>query len=148
MRLRGSIDLIEQHRSRPVLRVIDHKTGKRATRQAVAIGGGSTLQPALYALAAETLLGKSVETGRLDYCTQRGGYTATDVKVDSNTRQYLNHALDIIENSIESAFLPAAPQPGACSLCDYRLVCGPHEEIRVKKWKPPIEALDDLRRLP
>ena len=131
-----------------MLRVIDHKTGKRATKQAVGIGGGSTLQPALYAVAAETLLGKSVESGRLEYCTQRGGYTATEIKVDNNTRQYLNHALDIIQNSIESAFLPAAPQPGACSLCDYRLVCGPHEELRVKKWKPPVEALDDLRRLP
>jgi hypothetical protein len=60
----------------------------------------------------------------------------------------LNHGLDIIQKSIESAFLPAAPQEGACNLCDYRLVCGPNEEIRVKKWKPPIEDLDDLRRLP
>jgi CRISPR/Cas system-associated exonuclease Cas4 (RecB family) len=148
MRLRGSIDLIEQHRSRPVLRVIDHKTGKRPTRQAVAIGGGSTLQPALYALASEALLGKSVETGRLEYCTQRGGYTVTDIKVDNNTRQYLDHALKIIQTSIESGFLPTAPQQGACSVCDYRLVCGPHEELRVKKWKPPIEALEDLRSLP
>lgn len=147
-RLRGSIDLIEQHRSRPVLRVVDHKTGKRPARQAISIGGGSTLQPALYALAAEKLLGRPVETGRLEYCTQRGGYTATDIKVDQTTRQRLNHGLDIIQKSIESAFLPAAPQEGACNLCDYRLVCGPNEEIRVKKWKPPIEELADLRRLP
>jgi RecB family exonuclease len=146
--LRGSIDLIEQHRSRGGLRVVDHKTGKRPARQAVSIGGGSTLQPALYALAAEELLGKPVETGRLEYCTNRGGYTATDIKVDPATRQRLNQALNIIQSSIESAFLPAAPQEGACNLCDYRLVCGPNEEIRVKKWKPPIEHLDDLRRLP
>jgi CRISPR/Cas system-associated exonuclease Cas4 (RecB family) len=147
-RLRGSIDLVEQHRSRLVLRVVDHKTGKRPMRQAVSIGGGSTLQPGLYALAAEELLGKSVETGRLEYCTQKGGYTVTDIKVDPTTRQRLNHALNIIQGNIESAFLPAAPQEGACNLCDYRLVCGPNEEIRVRKWKPPIEGLDDLRRLP
>jgi CRISPR/Cas system-associated exonuclease Cas4 (RecB family) len=148
MRLRGSIDLIEQHRSRPVLRVVDHKTGKRPARKAVSIGGGSTLQPALYALAAEELVGKSVESGRLEYCTQRGGYTATDINVDHSTRQSLNHALNIIQSSIESAVLPAAPQEGACNFCDYRLVCGPNEEIRVKKWKPPIESLEKLRRLP
>jgi CRISPR/Cas system-associated exonuclease Cas4 (RecB family) len=147
-RLRGSIDLVEQHRSRPVLRVVDHKTGKRPARQAISIGGGSALQPALYALAAEELLGKLVETGRLEFCTQRGGYTATDIKVDPTTRQRVNHGLNIIRSSIESAFLPAAPQEGACNLCDYRLVCGPNEERRVKKWKPPIEDLDDLRRLP
>ena len=148
LRLRGSIDLVEQHRSRPVLRVVDHKTGKRPPRPAVSIGRGSTLQPALYALAAEELLGKSVETGRLEYCTQRGGFTATDIKVDDTTRQRLNHGLDIIQRSIESAFLPAAPQEGACNLCDYRLVCGPNEETRVKKWKPAIDDLDDLRSQP
>jgi CRISPR/Cas system-associated exonuclease Cas4 (RecB family) len=147
-RLRGSIDLVEQHRSRVILRVVDHKTGKRPQRQPVSVGGGTTLQPALYALAAEKLLGKVVETGRLDYCTQRGGYTASQITIDAVTRQRVNRALVIIQNSIESGFLPAAPQEGACDLCDYRLVCGPNEEIRVKKWKPEIEPLRELRRIP
>jgi CRISPR/Cas system-associated exonuclease Cas4 (RecB family) len=146
--LRGSIDLVEQHRHRGVLRVVDHKTGKQPQRQPVSIGGGTSLQPALYALAAEKLLGKEVESGRLDYCTQRGGYMVSEISINAATRQRLNRALAIIQNSIESGFLPAAPQEGACLFCDYRLVCGPNEEVRVKKWKPEIEALRELRRMP
>ena len=38
------------------------------------MGRGAYLQPLLYALAAEQLLGGKVECGRLFYCTQRGGY--------------------------------------------------------------------------
>lgn len=148
IRLRGSIDLIEQHRSRAVLRIIDHKTGKRAPRQPVSIGGGSTLQPILYGLAAEKLLRKTVESGQLDYCTQRGGYSTTEIKIDPASRQRVERALAIIQTNIETAFLPAAPQEKACDLCDYRLVCGPNEEIRVKKWKAPIEDLQELRRMP
>jgi CRISPR/Cas system-associated exonuclease Cas4 (RecB family) len=148
VRLRGSIDLVERHRSQAMLRVIDHKTGKRAPRQPVSIGGGTTLQPALYALAAEKLLGQAVESGRLDYCTQRGGYTALEIRIDTPTRQRVERALTVIQTSIETAFLPAAPQEKACELCDYRLICGPNEEIRVKKWKSAIEALQELRRMP
>lgn len=148
VRLRGSIDLVEQHRSRAVLRVVDHKTGRPGQRQPLSIGGGATLQPVLYALAAEKLLGKAVESGRLDYCTQRGGYTATEIRIDTITRQRVDRALTIIQDSIETGFLPAAPQEKACDFCDYRLVCGPNEEIRVKKWKPTIEPLQELRRMP
>jgi CRISPR/Cas system-associated exonuclease Cas4 (RecB family) len=114
----------------------------------MSIGGGAALQPALYALAAEKLLGKTVESGRFDYCTQRGGHTATEVRIDAPTRQRVIRALNVIQNSIETAFLPAAPQEGACRLCDYRLVCGPNEELRVKKWKLSIDALQELRRMP
>ncbi len=148
VRLRGSIDLVEQHRSRSVLRVVDHKAGKRPQRQAISIGGGATLQPALYALAAEKLLGKVVESGRLHYCTQKEAYAVSEIRTDTVTRGRLNRALANIQNSIQAGFLPAAPQEKACSLCDYRLVCGPNEEIRVKKWKPTIESLQELRRIP
>ena len=51
------------------LRVTDHKTGKVARRKTSIIGGGKMLQPVLYALAAERVLGEPVEAGRLYYCT-------------------------------------------------------------------------------
>ena len=59
--VRGSIDLVERHRLRGVLRVTDHKTGKPPDPQPVCIRGGTTLQPALYGLAAEALLGQTAE---------------------------------------------------------------------------------------
>ncbi len=60
IRLRGSIDLIERHATSDALRVTDHKTGKSPKDRPQYVGGGAILQPLLYALAAETLLGQSV----------------------------------------------------------------------------------------
>ncbi|MGH9558242.1 MAG: PD-(D/E)XK nuclease family protein, partial [Bryobacteraceae bacterium] len=47
VRLRGSIDLIERHASRGVLRVTDHKTGKPPDMVPACVGGGKFLQPLL-----------------------------------------------------------------------------------------------------
>src|SRR5207244_2451431 len=60
-RVRGSIDLVEQHRTRGVLRITDHKTGKAPADMPALIGGGALLQPVLYGLAVEQLLGKPAE---------------------------------------------------------------------------------------
>src|SRR6202034_2564885 len=60
VRLRGSIHLIERHAARTALRITDHKTGKAPQNRPQYVGGGAMLQPLLYALAAETLLGETV----------------------------------------------------------------------------------------
>jgi ATP-dependent helicase/DNAse subunit B len=74
MRLRGSIDLVERHRGSRLIRITDHKTGRAPERQPAFVGGGAVLQPLLYSMAAEQILGEPVTSGRLFYCTQRGGY--------------------------------------------------------------------------
>jgi len=142
VRLRGSIDLIERHASTSALRITDHKTGKAPKDRPQYLGGGALLQPLLYAHAAETLLGQSVESGRLSYCTQRGDYSSIDIPVNPEARARLRRVLETIDRSIEQGFLPAAPQPGACGLCDYNAVCGPYEETRVKR--KPADRLDPL----
>jgi RecB family exonuclease len=148
--VRGSIDLVEKHRTRGVLRVTDHKTGKAPEQEPIYVGGGAVLQPGLYGLAAEKILNSTTESGRLFYCTQRGGFAPIDIALSGTARQWLNHALVTIGNAIEDAYLPAAPQEGACGFCDYRLVCGPYEEIRVRQWKDKtaLEPLQNLRNMP
>ncbi len=143
--LRGSIDWIEQQGD--VLRITDHKTGKAPAQVPRHTGGGLILQPLLYALAAEDLFGKPVKVSRLYYCTQRGGYTAVSVAVTEGARQDVERALRIIDDGIASVCLPAAPSEGQCEWCDYRMVCGPREEERVKR-KPPLEPLERLRSIP
>ena len=66
IQLRGSIDLIERQPTGE-LRITDHKTGKANGGDGQIIAGGTTLQPALYALAAEKLFGRElkVDCGRL-----------------------------------------------------------------------------------
>ena len=53
-RLRGAIDLIEEHAQTKALRITDHKTGRKPDRiEKVLIGGGAVLQPILYSMAVE-----------------------------------------------------------------------------------------------
>ena len=149
LRLRGSIDLVERHRTSRQIRITDHKTGKPPERQPAFVGGGAVLQPLLYSLAAEQILGEPVTSGRLFYCTQRGGYKEFTVVAKPIARQNLEEAIRTIDAAVASGFLPAAPAKDACKLCDYRSVCGPREEERIRK-KPAdrLEALERLRGLP
>jgi hypothetical protein len=51
----------------------------------------------------------------------------------------------VIDQSIQSGMLPAAPNPGACDHCDYASVCGPREEQRTGRKKPALTLLKELR---
>ncbi len=149
VRLRGSIDWIEAHRVRNTLRVTDHKTGKAPEYHPKYTGGGAALQPLAYALAAEKLLGRVVEAGRLWYCTARGDYQQITIPVTDESRRALLRLFHIVDRHIERGFLPAAPRPGACAFCDYRAVCGPYEEQRIHLKNPKmLGPLEELRMLP
>ena len=144
-RLRGSVDLIEQKRGSTMLRVTDHKTGKNRTTWKTVIGGGAILQPVLYSLAVQEALGGPVTSGRLFYCTAPGGFTDHEIPINEQNRRAGLEALEIIDRAIELGFLPAAPNRGACTWCDFRPVCGPHEELRVAHKM--AEKLGDLAAL-
>jgi CRISPR/Cas system-associated exonuclease Cas4 (RecB family) len=149
MLLRGSVDLVERSAKRGVLRVVDHKTGRAPQAEIGYVAGGTILQPLLYAMAVERLLGTPVESGVLSFCTQRGGYQ--DIRIDATplARQRVDQALRLVGAGIEGGFLPAAPNPGACQYCDYTRVCGPYEEQRVrKKAAGRLEQLTELRKMP
>ena len=108
------------------------------------------LQPVLYALAAEKMLGAAAESGRLFYCTQRGGYREYTIEIDDKSRGAFGRAMAMIDEAIASGFLPAAPSEDACSLCEFAVVCGPHEAVRVRRWKDPegLVKLNELRCIP
>jgi len=148
VKLRGAIDLVERHRTRGTLRVVDHKTGKPPARKSSIVGGGTSLQPLLYALAAEKRLGAVVESGRLSFCTQRGNYQVYDVPVTTDTRLRISRVLEIIDRAIASGNLPAAPDRDACKICDCRCVCGPHEQTRWRRKTVPLDELEELRCMP
>ena len=144
-RLRGSVDLIERKRGSDELRITDHKTGRNRTTDRTVIGGGAILQPVLYSIAVEQALGAPVRFGRLFYCTAAGGFTDHHIAINEINRRVGLEALEIVDRAIELGFLPAAPQNGACTWCDFRAVCGPHEEARVRRKAP--EPLGDLAAL-
>lgn len=147
IQLRGSIDLLER-REDGSLRVTDHKTGKVWVDEGDVISGGESLQPILYALASEKLLPEQrVESGRLYYCTAAGGFEEREVPLDESARRSANLVAEVVDGALGEPFLPAAPAKGACRFCDYKLVCGPYEELRIaRKWQGH-EQVEQLRRL-
>jgi len=142
VKLRGQIDLVEARGD--LLRVTDFKTGKAPEMIPRWTGGGKHLQPLLYALAAEKKLGATVESGRLLYATQRGGYMTVQIALDDRARAFLGKLLGNIDGMITEGFLPPVPDKDACAICDYRVVCGPYEERRLLVKDRGDERLDPL----
>ena len=146
--LRGSVDLIEHRADFDLLRITDHKTGKNRSNPDLVVGGGQTLQPVLYSLAIEQGLGKKVFEGRLFYATTVGGFVAHPIPINDYTRRQGLQVLEIIDRSVETGFLPAAPSERACTWCDFRPVCGPREEERTKrKTRERLADLEALRSM-
>ena len=113
------------------------------------IGGGAILQPVLYSLAVERALDAPVASGRLFYCTAAGGFTDHEIPINETNRRSGIEALEIVDRAIELGFLPAAPGERACTWCDFRPVCGPNEERRVKrKAQEKLGDLENLREKP
>jgi ATP-dependent helicase/nuclease subunit B len=148
--LRGSIDVVEQDPDGK-LRATDHKTGKHRQKAGSVVGGGESLQPVFYALALEKLFpGREVVGGRLSYGTSAGEFKEVKVALDRFARDAADRMAATLGEALTRGFLPAAPKKDACKYCDYRLICGPWEEDRVrkKKDKEPLKALKVLRELP
>ena len=147
--LRGSVDLVEEGERPSEVRITDHKTGRNRTTPRTVIGGGAMLQPVMYGLAVEKILGKTVTGGRLFYCTSAGGFTQHPVPLTDTNRRAALEALEIIDRAIELGFLPAAPAERACTWCDFRPVCGPDEPVHLKrKASEPLGDLAALREMP
>ena len=107
------------------------------------------MQPVLYALACEKLLGDPVESGCLYYCTADGDYKFVDVVLDDFARGYAGIMVEAVGQALEGGFMPAAPAHDACVWCDYLAVCGPNEERRVRvKPQQRLVGLKRLRELP
>ena len=149
-RLRGAVDLIEEHRQSGALRVTDHKTGRKPDRiEKATVGGGAMLQPVLYGLAVEAALGGRVSQGRLFYCTAAGGYGEHEIPLNDRSRALGLEVLQVIDRGIESGFLAAAPTEEACARCDFRPVCGRDVFRRVsRKPQDRLADLCALRSLP
>ena len=151
--LRGSMDLVEVSMTSAggrQLRVTDHKAGGEVPPKGVEVGGGEILQAALYALVLEVLFPESADpqapTGRLDYCTSQGEFSDRDVPLSSGLRRSVKLLSESLELRLDIGSFPALPRPEACKDCDFRSVCGPHEEFRMgRKDRSSFDDIHELR---
>jgi hypothetical protein len=97
-----------------LLRVTDHKSGKFDGTLKQVIDGGKTLQPVLYALAAEKLFAGegTVTEGRLYFCTSTGGFAEQTVPLNERARDAAAQVAEAVGDAIARPFLPAAPAEG------------------------------------
>ncbi|MBM3465180.1 MAG: Dna2/Cas4 domain-containing protein [Armatimonadetes bacterium] len=150
LQLRGCIDLIEVGPDGG-RRATDHKTGRAPKESDLVIKGGEVLQPLMYALVCEKLLGPPVSEGRLYYATADEGYSERSVPLNDETREIARGVVETIDEALRDGFLPAYPREDGCKWCDFRPVCGPHEETRTAR-KPKththIQRLREMRGKP
>ncbi|MCI0718054.1 MAG: hypothetical protein L0338_03600, partial [Acidobacteria bacterium] len=82
-------------------------------------------------------------------CTAAGGFAERIASMGAQTRHRAEEVLKIIESAVERPFFPPAPREKACGWCDFQVVCGPYEEIRVTtKDQKSLSELMRLRELP
>jgi ATP-dependent helicase/nuclease subunit B len=148
LQVRGSIDLVERSAS-GALRATDYKTGRARAEPGNVIGGGRHLQPVLYALVLEKIFpGVSVRGGRLFYTTQVGEFLSVPTDLDSVSREAFSLVARTLRGALETGFFPAAPDEGECTWCNFRSLCGPEEERRLRTTRKGLRAeLKDLRTL-
>lgn len=154
LQLRGSIDLVELHDEGSV-RATDHKTGSPRGKHSMQSFGGAILQPALYALSLEKLMGQNhkIQGGRLHFATRRGAFSERVVPLTEELRQTIDEVIEIIDGAIERGQFPAVPKSKYdCRYCDYLSVCGPGQGDRAHLLrhgkKRDFVAIDKLRKLP
>jgi ATP-dependent helicase/nuclease subunit B len=150
-RLHGVVDLIER-RGDDEFRITDYKTGRYKLGDRVVVNGGRTLQPILYAMAVEAAFGGRVTASRLYYCTEDGNYKVRDWAVTGSVGEEVRRqglgVLAVVDHAIATGHLPAAPDDGACTWCDFRAVCGPAaQHLPERKDQKPLGDLSALRRL-
>jgi ATP-dependent helicase/nuclease subunit B len=136
--LRGAIDAIDVHKPTGALRVTDHKTGKDRTKDTLVIGGGTVLQPLVYAAVAEAMLGAPVGESRLFFCTSAGGFKQRPVLLTPSAKAMALEALETIDRAIELGPLAPSPAEHACTWCEFRPVCGPGEAQRVARKRQEL----------
>jgi len=146
--LTGRVDLIERHKSGR-LRITDHKTGKAPEKKLRPeyTGGGSWLQPLLYAAAVTADTGEPVREARLFYSTIRENFAEVRIGTGGEGQDEAAKVIAHITDDLRNSRLPAAPRQDACENCDYVVVCGPYEEDRVQR-KAKRPDLIELRRIP
>jgi RecB family exonuclease len=128
VRLRGTIDRIDQSADAKRARILDYKTGRvpRNVRDD-SLAGGEALQLPLYILAAESLLPKvRVDSASYLYFTLRGGYRTISFSHEAldGLHTALSNLLDTAAGMIRDGVFAQYATADGCRHCDYRVICG------------------------
>ena len=114
LRVRGAIDRVDQTDAGELI-VIDYKTGKSKNFEGLSAQdptpGGTHLQLILYALAAQSVLGRRPGHTRGSYwfVSRKGGFVSSGYPIDSETEALGLHTVSEIVSGIETGCFVAHP---------------------------------------
>ena len=137
LRLRGAVDRVDEDLSG--MKVIDYKTGVSRDYEGAtgAFRGGRRLQHALYAEAAERVLGGTVVSAEYHFPTRRG-----ENRIVAFPRLSLAGLPELLGRMLDGvaagAFVPT-DKGDDCRFCDYVAVCRAHTSEWGKPESPMAE---------
>jgi RecB family exonuclease len=124
--LRGSIDRVDEAEA-GAFQIWDYKTGSAAgIQEGRGLHGGRQAQPALYAMAFETLLRRSGRAGRVArsgyfFPGRKGEGQRMAIPVDpGETGRALSQLFDLTG----AGLFPHATSKDGCKFCDIEAICG------------------------
>ena len=152
-RLRGSIDRVDEAPD-GTYEVWDYKTGSSwSVREGTGVRGGRQVQPALYAMAFETLLDRDGRPGKVSksgyvFPGRKGEGQRMATSIDRReTREVLGKLFDLLARGM----FPHALSPGDCKFCKYTAICGGAKEASARARRkldahsdPVLAAFRDL----
>jgi RecB family exonuclease len=152
-RLRGSIDRVDEAPD-GTYEIWDYKTGSSwSVREGVGVRGGRQVQPALYAMAFETLLDRAGRPGKVSksgylFPGRKGEGQRMAAPIDRReTREVLGKLFDLLAEGM----FPHALSPDDCRFCDYTAICGGAKEASERTRRklaaragPVLAAFRDL----
>ncbi len=145
VRLRGTIDRVDQDVTTGDWEVWDYKTGGLFEyHDAWQLKRGTKLQHVIYARALEQILRDRSLAGRV----QCSGYYFPTAKGDGARAERtcppgdLELALNRLFDVAASGFFPQ-PDEGRCSFCPYPAICGDKSEVRARMQRKQSANADD-----
>lgn len=146
LRFRGRIDRVD--RVAEGYSVLDYKTGKNpAQLKVTGLDRGRHLQPALYALAVEQLLGK-VES--CAYTFVRADIAHPRRSFPPPSRERFQEVLELVLEPTRSGVFPHTHESRRdCSFCEVKAACRAHQDepMAAKLVHPQNTLLESRRRL-
>lgn len=151
VKLKGFIDRIDRIAPHEY-RIIDYKTGSpNKYKPSEYFSGGTQLQHALYAIAAEQWLRETgadplarVVEAEYYFPTERG--RGEFVRRLQNRREELSSVVANMLESINQGMYVPTKDPGGCRYCEYKAVCGSHADWMKDKRESPVNQ-DILTKL-
>ena len=122
--IKGQLDRIDQAADH--FKIIDYKTGRSPTMEDVA--SGEAVQLPFYAILAQSIIGNSAKTARVEYLSLDNNRFGASVYIEGIQLDQLQHAVakrlvDIVNALHQKQGLPAWGDSRACKTCTMAGLC-------------------------